>query len=117
MLTEDDLRALGENDIEKVRALRDQDPPSWTFYGFIDHGATVEITNKVSGPAQMPVRTGLVKDQLPTLDAAIVEAKAAVASAGTGKVVGVIVQLDHGHDINGQRHVIHRMNGGKGWWE
>lgn len=33
------------------------------------------------------------------------------------EVHAVLVRLDHGRDLNGERHVVRRVGDGRAWWE
>lgn len=76
-------------------------PPTWVLYG---HLVTPD-----------GIRVALHKENLPNEGEA--KKHVVIAKIGGGEVVGVVVKLDHGHDTNGQRHVVHRINNGKAWWE
>lgn len=34
-----------------------------------------------------------------------------------GRVVATLIHLERGLDINGERHVVRRINEGRAWWE
>lgn len=40
-----------------------------------------------------------------------------ILEKGASQIDAVIVRLDNGVDVNGERHVVRRIGEGKAWWE
>lgn len=84
------------------------DPPTWTVYC-----RTVVGLQGVGTPRFRSI----TRDGFLTFEAAVVHIMKEVLEAGPERLTGCIVKLDHGRDLNGERHVVKRVNDGRSWWE
>lgn len=87
-------------------------PAEYVLYGYLDTG--VPVPHPSAFEAQNK-RIAVHRQGFITVQEA--EREAVIARLTGGKLVGVIVRLDHQMDVNGQRHVVRRINGGQAWWE
>lgn len=88
---------------------RDLDPPSWTVYGR-------RRTGRISADGKV-ITAGVHADRLATRDEAVSWLMTQCMNHGPHNIDAVVVKLDHGADVNGERHVIERVGQGRAWWE
>jgi hypothetical protein len=83
--------------------------PTFTVYGRRQIGKS-ESTGR-------SIYTSLTKEGLWSQAAAQLWLMDHILEKGASQIDAVIVRLDHGVDVNGERHVVKRIGEGKAWWE
>lgn len=79
--------------------------PTWTVYGWRPHG--LDFTGKV-------LKAGVHKERCTSEADAVSWLMRVVLKHGV--VHAVVVKLDHGNDVDGERHVVYRVGDGQPWY-
>lgn len=86
-------------------------PESYTVYG------RRQFTKDPDNNGPRPWSKSLTQEGFTTMADAILALMDVVLKYGPTNIEAVIVRLDNGVDVNGERHVVRRLGEGKAWWE
>jgi hypothetical protein len=87
--------------------------PTFTVYGRRLLGHHTGIWDGL----RKPTYASLTKEGLPSQADAQLWLMNHMLKRGATSIDAVIVRLDNGVDVNGERHVVKRIGEGKAWWE